>query len=146
MKNKKITTVFILLFNSLLVFFIFIAISQIKNVQASGPSVEASLQEVTQVNATPTPDSFSEEPLTGESPPNLYAAPLALNPNDHFYFTRPVIVDANTWNASNFIYGIGEDDPQQPPHRCRYQITDRHISLCSWVWHRCVGRLWLISE
>ncbi len=35
----------------------------------------------------------------------LYQIPLALNPHDHFYFTRPIAVDSNTDPSPDFRYG-----------------------------------------
>lgn len=44
------------------------------------------------------------EPETETCPP-LYEVPWALNPHDHFYFTRPIAVDSNTDPLPDFRYG-----------------------------------------
>ncbi len=37
--------------------------------------------------------------------PPLYDTPWALNPNDHFYFTRPIAADEVNWPLANYRYG-----------------------------------------
>lgn len=67
---------------------------------------------------TPTPYSTkqSEPPVTLSFPspaaepvfdwrPPLYEIPLALNPNDHFYFSRPIAVDSVNWPLPDYRYG-----------------------------------------
>lgn len=43
-------------------------------------------------------------PISAWRPP-LYPVPWALNPYDHFYFTRPVPVDEINWPLANYRYG-----------------------------------------
>ena len=62
---------------------------------------------------SPTPTPESDEPIFPEYTPQpqedlrpaLYAIPLALNPHDHFYFTRPISMDSNSDPSPDFRYG-----------------------------------------
>ncbi len=47
---------------------------------------------------TPEPEQEGQTPL--------YDVPLALNPHDHFYFTRPIAMDSNSAPSSDFSYGF----------------------------------------
>lgn len=49
----------------------------------------------------PTPDP----PPAFEWRPPLYEAPWALNPHDHFYFTRPIAIDKGAWLVDDYRYG-----------------------------------------
>jgi murein DD-endopeptidase MepM/ murein hydrolase activator NlpD len=49
----------------------------------------------------PTPQ---EEPVSIWRPP-LYQQPFALSPHDHFYFARPIAVDAVNWPLADYRYG-----------------------------------------
>lgn len=65
--------------------------------------------------ATPTNQTIRSIPLTYSTPgtigvvsnwePPPYAAPLALRPEDHFYFRRPLASDADTWLHPSYRYG-----------------------------------------
>lgn len=37
--------------------------------------------------------------------PPLYPVPFALNPQDHFYFLRPIAADETNWPLANYRYG-----------------------------------------
>ncbi|MCJ7512152.1 MAG: peptidoglycan DD-metalloendopeptidase family protein [Anaerolineales bacterium] len=57
--------------------------------------------------ATPLPLEFAEldpEPVTAWRPPP-YPAPLALRPEDHFYFARPIPSGAVNWPHPVYRYG-----------------------------------------
>jgi len=47
---------------------------------------------------TPAPEQDGQTPL--------YGVPLALNPHDHFFFTRPIAMDTNSAPSSDFRYGF----------------------------------------
>jgi hypothetical protein len=72
---------------------------------------------ITQVKAddeTPVPTEEVTDPIfplvtsmpeeKGQTP--LYNVPLALNPHDHFFFTRPIAMDTNSAPSSDFRYGF----------------------------------------
>lgn len=61
---------------------------------------------------TPLPEKVSN-PSTAWRPP-LYAAPLALGPYDHFYFTRPLSADTVNWPLSSYRYGDTNFDRNKP--------------------------------
>lgn len=44
------------------------------------------------------------EPVSDWRPP-LYEIPLALNPNDHFFFSRPISVNSVNWPLPDYRYG-----------------------------------------
>lgn len=48
--------------------------------------------------------SPAPQPVSDWRPP-LYEIPLALNPNDHFYFARPIAVDSVNWPLPDYRYG-----------------------------------------
>lgn len=71
---------------------------------------------VLQQTPTPVPAYHDPNPLVLTFPtpasapvslwrPPLYPAPWALNPNDHFYFTRPIAADEVNWPLANYRYG-----------------------------------------
>jgi hypothetical protein len=68
---------------------------------------------VSAIDVTPTPTNEIEDPVFPattpepevDAPPALYGIPLALNPHDHFYFTRPIAIDSNTDPLPDFRYG-----------------------------------------
>jgi hypothetical protein len=72
-----------------------------------------SLKLVSAGDVTPTPTTTIEDPIFPSVTPEpdnkicppLYAVPLALNPHDHFYFTRPIAADTNTEPSMDFLYG-----------------------------------------
>ncbi len=49
----------------------------------------------------PTPGA---EPISAWRPPQ-YSVPLALDPNDHFYFARPIGADQVNWPIADYRYG-----------------------------------------
>lgn len=64
-----------------------------------------------------TPQAYSNEPplrpsfTASEPPPDflwrapLQETPLMLNPNDHFFFTRPIAADEVNWPLGDYRYG-----------------------------------------
>ncbi len=58
---------------------------------------------------TPTPLQISfptpEEPPVSIWRPPLYQLPFALGPYDHFYFARPIAVNAVNWPLADYRYG-----------------------------------------
>lgn len=75
------------------------------NVNAGTPSPTVEIEEPVFPPVTPEPEM--------DACPPLYDIPLALNPNDHFYFARPIAMDSNTNPLPDFRYGYyypGEDE------------------------------------
>ncbi len=109
-KHHKIAITTLIL-NCLIILLIIFTNLSITPALASG---EYQISDNNQINPTPTPTSEIDQNSELDSPIILYPAPLALDPNDHFYFTRPVAVESGGWNSSNFEYGIGNEDPSSP--------------------------------
>jgi murein DD-endopeptidase MepM/ murein hydrolase activator NlpD len=63
------------------------------------PAVPHDAQPLRFTFPTPIPN-----PETSWRPP-LYKVPLALSPNDHFYFTRPIAADEVNWPLADYRYG-----------------------------------------
>ncbi len=71
------------------------------------PSTPTSQIATPQPTSSPAILSFPSpgpEPVSDWRPP-LYEIPLALNPNDHFYFARPIAVNSVNWPLQDYRYG-----------------------------------------
>lgn len=114
---KKISSLpsFFIVINALWVVIILMVNLQIPSAQAEGNPQKT----LTPVAPSPTPAATSETEIeTGveagietENEIQLYSAPLALHPNDHFYFTRPLSGNVDAWESSYYRYGVIKDDP-----------------------------------
>lgn len=84
-------------------------------------ALEEAFHDTAPPTATPLPVTpfVLEIPTPGLKPvsawrPPLYEVPMALKPQDHFYFTRPIGVDNVNWALESYGYGatyFGEDHP-----------------------------------